>query len=113
LCNAKCEAGLCPNCHQHGTETWEMVRTCVKLFVPDECGSTWISSTNKFEQCFKQCGEFYQSLDRMSACVDWCCQHALSDPMDEDFISACDDHDHTSHDKRIERWNALFCLVAS
>ena len=55
LYDTKGEAGLCPNCHQYGTETWEMVRTCIKLFIAamDECRSTWISSTNKFEQYFK------------------------------------------------------------
>jgi hypothetical protein len=115
LYDTKCEAGLCPNCHQYGTETWEMVKTCIKLFVPvtDERRSTWISSTDKFEQYFKRGGEFYQSLDRTSTCVDWCCQHALSDPMDEDFISACDDHEHTEHDETIARCDAFFRLLIS
>jgi hypothetical protein len=115
LYDTKGEAGLCPNCHQYGTETWEMVKTCIKLFVPvtDERRSTWISSTDKFEQYFKRGGEFYQSLERTSTCLDWCCQYALSDPMDEDFISACDDHEHTEHDETIERCDEFFRLLIS
>jgi hypothetical protein len=52
LYDAKSEAGLCPNCHQYGTETWEMVKTCIKLFVPitDERRSTWMSQIDEFSR---------------------------------------------------------------
>ena len=115
LYDTKSEAGLCPNCHQYGTETWATVKTCIKLFVPvtDERRSSWISSTDNFEQYFKQGGEFYQSLDRTSTCLDWCCQYALSDPMDKDFISTCDGHVHTERDETIERCDEFFRFLIS
>jgi hypothetical protein len=33
-------------------------------------------------------GLFYQSLAQINACSDWCCRLALSDPFDEDLLSA-------------------------
>jgi hypothetical protein len=53
-------------------------------------------------------------LDCISTCLeDWHCQFTLSDPIDEDFISACNDHEHTELDETVERCDKFFNLLLS
>jgi hypothetical protein len=108
LVDSKSEAGLCPNCYRY--RTWARVEVCVKLIyaVTDPKRKQSLDQINTFRNYFTRGGMFYQSLDKISACSDWCCRLALSDPFDEDLQSACDDYEHSHRDQTLLACDEFF-----
>ena len=43
-----------------------------------------------------------------TACLDWCCRYALSDPFDEHFQSLCYCHKHSCRDKTVVACDSFF-----
>jgi hypothetical protein len=97
LVDPKSDAGLCPNCHRYGEETWDDVKQCIELLYPatNSKRKAALDQTKRLHEYFRRSGPFYSSLSRTNDCLDWCCQHALSDPFDVDFQTLCDDHEHS------------------
>jgi len=100
--------GLCPSCTKYGEQTWDMLRSVVKLVHgPGAERNSAIEEINKYETYFKRGGKFYNSLERESDCIHHCTVYALSDPLDDDFYQRCD-HDHPIGDEAVEACDKLF-----
>jgi hypothetical protein len=110
LVDPKSDAGLCPNCHRYGKETWDDVKQCIELlYMPtNPKRQSALDQANRFHEYFRRSGPFYSSLSRKNDCLDWCCQYALSDPFDENFQSLCDDHAHSCRDELVVECDSFF-----
>jgi hypothetical protein len=110
LVDPKSDAGLCPNCHHYGAETWDDVKQCIELLYPPTNPMRRLSleEVKRFHDYFRRSGTFYSSLSPTSECLDWSCRHALSDPFEEPFQSLCGCHEHTCRDKTVVECDSFF-----
>jgi hypothetical protein len=102
LVDHKSDAGLCPNCHRYGAETWDDVKQCIELLYPP---TSRLLIRSRYSMITFG---FYSSLSPISECLDWCCRYALSDPFDENFQSLRGCHKHTCRDKTVVSCDCFF-----
>jgi hypothetical protein len=89
LVNPKSDAGLCPNLHSYGEETWNDVNQCIKLLYSptNALRHSALEKAKRFRDYFRRSGPFFSSLSRSDDCLDWCWQYSLSDPFEVNFQS--------------------------